>query len=125
MINHDQTIGIFTERAAHLGEYHFNQLGWSSKDIPVHVTGMLEDSPFPALFIGNQMSEDREILEACMLEMTERHMREHPDTGAIVFECTNFGPFSQKVQEIAKVPVFGINQLLEWMQSCVNLRSYY
>ena len=52
-------------------------------------------------------------------------MREHPDTGAIVFECTNFGPFSQKVQEIAKVPVFGINQLLEWMQSCVNLRSYY
>ena len=57
--------------------------------------------------------------------MTERHMREHPDTGAIVFECTNFGPFSQKVQEIAKVPVFGINQLLEWMQSCVNLRSYY
>jgi len=29
------------------------------------------------------------------------------------------------VQEIAKVPVFGINQLLEWMQSCVNLRSYY
>lgn len=125
MINHDQTIGIFTERAAHLGEYHFNQLGWSSKDIPVHVTGMLEDSPFPALFIGNQMSEDREILEACMLEMTERHMREHPDTGAIVFECTNFGPFSQKVQEIAKVPVFGINQLLEWMQSCVNMRSYY
>ena len=85
--------------------------------------------PFAFQVLGyltwNNHGNYREVLEECMIEMTQRHMREHPDTGAIVFECTNFGPFSRQVQDIAKVPVFGINQLLEWMQSCVNLRSYY
>ena len=85
----------------------------------------LEGSPFPELFIGNNLSEDREVLQSCMEELTRRHMAEHPNTGAIVFECTNFGPFSSYVQDIAKVPVFGINQLLEYIAACVDVRSYY
>ena len=125
MISRDKKIAIFTERAWNMNEGHFNNVGWSSKDIPVCVTGMQEGSPFPALFCDGGKEEEFEVLEECMLEMTTRHMREHPDTGAIVFECTNFGPFSEKVQEIAKVPVFGINQLLEYIAACVNVRSYY
>lgn len=125
MINKDKKIGIFTERAQFMNEGHFNKVGWSSKDIPVVVSGMPEGSRFPALFIGNQYEEDREVLQECMEELTRRHMQAHPDTGAIIFECTNFGPFSRHVQDIAKVPVFGINQLIEYMASVVNVQSYY
>jgi len=125
MINKDKKIGIFTERALNMNENHFQKVGWSSKEIPVCVSGMLEGSPFPALFIDNGLQEEREVLEECMIELTTRHMKEHPDTGAIIFECTNFGPFSRQVQDIAKVPVFGINQLLEFMAATVNIRSYY
>lgn len=125
MINSNKKIGIFTERAWNMDENHFKQVGWSSKDIPVCVSGMPEGSPFPALFCDGGIEEDFEVLEECMIELTTRHMKEHPDTGAIIFECTNFGPFSRKVQDIAKVPVFGINQLLEYIASCVNIRSYY
>lgn len=126
MINPDKEIAIFTERPWNLTEDHFNQLGWSSKDIPVVISGMPEGSPFPALFIDNtHIEEDREVLEECMKDMTRRHMEAHPNTGAIVFECTNFGPFSRQVQDIAKVPVFGVNQLLEWVAACVDVRSYY
>ena len=125
MINPEQEIAIFTERAWNLTENHFLQAGFSSKDIPVVVSGMPEGSPFPELFIGNNLSEDREVLQSCMEELTRRHMAEHPNTGAIVFECTNFGPFSRYVQDIAKVPVFGINQLLEYIAACVDVRSYY
>lgn len=125
MINKNKKIGIFTERAWNMNENHFQKCGWSSNDIPVCVTGMPEASPFPALFIDNGMQEEREILEESMAEMTSRHMNEYPDTGAIIFECTNFGPFSRQVQDIANVPVFGINQLIEYIASCVNIRSYY
>lgn len=125
MINKDKKIGIFTERAQHMNEGHFTKVGWSSKDIPVVISGMPGGSPFPELFIGNQYEEEREILQECMEELAQRHMEEHPDTGAIIFECTNFGPFSRHVQDIAKVPVFGINQLLEFVASTVNVRSYY
>ena len=125
MINPDLEIAIFTERPWNLTEDHFNQAGFSTKDIPVVVSGMPEGSPFPSLFIDNHLEEDREVLQECMEEMTRRHMKEHPNTGAIVFECTNFGPFSRQVQDIAKVPVFGINQLLEYIAACVDMRSYY
>lgn len=125
MINPAKKIGIFTERAWNINENHFNKAGWSSKDIPVCVSGMLEGSPFPALFIDGGLEEELEVLEGCMEELTRRHMKEHPDTGAIIFECTNFGPFSRMVQDISGVPVFGINQLLEYVAACVNVRTYY
>jgi len=126
MINKDKEIAIFTERAWNLTETHFNKLGFSTKDIPIAVTGMLEGSPFPAVFIDGKYEDySRDVLQACMEEMTTRHMKEHPNTGAIIFECTNFGPFSSYVQEIAQVPVFGINQMLEWIASCVSVRDYY
>lgn len=125
MINKNKKIGIFTERAQYMNEGHFTKVGWSSKDIPVVISGMPEGSPFPALFIGNQYEEEREVLQQCMEELTRRHMETYPDTGAIIFECTNFGPFSRYVQDIAKVPVFGINQLLEYVAATVNVRTYY
>lgn len=125
MIGRDKLIGIFTERAWNMNEAHFNGAGWSSKDIPVQVSGMPEGSIFPATFIEQRPEADRDALEECMRELTKRHMREYPDTGAILFECTNFGPFSKIVQDISGVPVFGINQMIEWVASCVNIRSYY
>jgi len=125
MINKNKKIAIFTERAKYMNENHFNKVGWSAKDIPVIVSGMPEGSRFAALFIGNKYEEDLEVLEEAMKELTQRHMKEHPDTGAIVFECTNFGPFTRLVQDIAKVPVFGINQLVEFVASAVNVRAYY
>lgn len=124
MLGTGKRIGIFTERDWNMTEDHFNNSGWSSKDIPIAVTGMLEEAKFPALFIDNGVEEEFEELQKCMEEITTRHMRNHPDTGAIIFECTNFGPWSKVVQGIAKVPVFGINQLLEYVAACVNVRDY-
>lgn len=124
MINRDSEIGIFTENANVLSEEFFNQAGFSTKEIPVCVSGMPEDSLFSRLFIGNHMQEDLDTLENCIREMTQKHMKEHPKTGAIVLECTNFSPFSGIIQEIAGVPVFGMNQLLEYIHACVNVPDY-
>lgn len=125
MINRDRKIGIFTERGRHMSDEHFRGVGWSTDDIPVAVSGMPEGSPFPELFIGNSLKGDRRVLEKCMVDLAEDHMKRHRDTGAIIFECTNFGPFTRCVQDVAGVPVFGINQLLEYVAAVVNVKSYY
>ena len=91
----------------------------------VVVTGMQEDTPFAKVFIEDGTQADLEVLEECMREMTVRHMREHPDTGAIVFECTNFGPYAKMVHELSGLPVFGINWLVELMAKAVNPPAYY
>lgn len=125
MLNSKLKIGIFTENADLIHEDYFKQLGWSSKDIPVSISGMAEDSPFTKLFIHDNLEEDLEVLEECMKELTLRHMEQNPDTGAIILECTNFAPFTNLIQNISGVPVFGINQLLEYMDSCISAPKYY
>ncbi len=125
MLNSKLSIGILTERADLIHDDYFGQLGWSSRDIPVNISGMPEDSPFSRLFIQDNLEEDLEVLEQCMIELTTKHMQEHPDTGAIILECTNFAPFTNLIQRISGVPVFGINQLLEYMDSCILAPKYY
>ncbi len=125
MLNSKLKIGIFTERADLIHDDYFKQLGWSSKDIPVSISGMPEDSPFTKLFIHDNLEEDLEVLEDCMKELTLKHMEQNPDTGAIILECTNFAPFTNLIQNISGVPVFGINQLLEYIDSCISAPKYY
>ena len=124
MLNKGKNIAIFTERAHNLNERHFNGVGWSAKDIPVIVKGIKENAVFPSVFIENSPQLESEILTREMQEMAREVMAEYPDTGAIVLECTNMGPFSANIQPIAGVPVFGINNLLEFFHFSVNPRRF-
>lgn len=125
MLNRDLKIGILTESASYIGEEYFTQAGWSSADIPVCVSGLAENSPFSRLIINDHLEEDFDVLEKCIEEMALRHMAEHPDTGAVLLECTNFAPFTREIQRLTGVPVFGINQLLSYIDSCINPPAYY
>lgn len=125
MLNSKRKIGILTEKSDLFHEDYFQQLGWSSQDISVCISGMPEDSPFSKLFIQDNLEEDIEVLEECIKELTLRHMEQNPDTGAIILECTNFAPFTNLIQSICGVPVFGINQLLEYIDSCISAPTYY
>ena len=104
MLNNEKKIAIFTERAHRLNERHFNGVGWSAKNIPVIIKGMKENAVFPSVFIGNSPGLETEILKQEMEEMARELMADHPNTGAIVLECTNMGPFSANIQAIAGVP---------------------
>lgn len=124
MINRDRKIAIFTENAAVMDKEYFRQAGWSADDIPVIISGMPEGSPFSELFIRDRLEEDLVTLKKSVRDMSRAYMQAHPDTGAILLECSNFAPFTDLIQEETGVPVYGLNQLLEYMDSCVNPPHY-
>lgn len=124
MINRDKKIGIFTEQKEHLTEGLFNKAGFSSTTIPVCVSSLPEGSAFSELVISDHVEGNLDHIKSCIVEMAQAHMEAHPDTGAIVLECQNFSPYSDLIQEVCGVPVFGINQLVEFISSCINVRSY-
>ena len=113
-------IGVFTERAGYMNERHFNGVGWSTDDIPVHVKGMKDDAVFPTVFIGDGSELETEVLIAEMVEMTEEFMDECPDAGAILFECTNMCPFSAHVARVSGLPVFDVNTLINLFHNAAN-----
>ena len=111
VIGPGKRVGILTERA-NLTERHFNGVGWSAKDIPVHVVAMPEGAVFPTVFIDNHATADAAVLEHEMLELSRSALKQHPDIGAFVLECTNFVPFSQAMRRASRLPVYDLYTLV-------------
>jgi len=105
-------VAVLVERAPIMTENHFQGAGWSSKAIPVVVHGMPKGAYFPTVFIGNSPSADIERLEGDIRQLGRSLVRKHPDTAAVVCECTNFVPFARALQEEVGVPVFDIVTLV-------------
>jgi len=111
VIGPERRVTILTERP-NLTERHFTGVGWSSKELPVAVTAMPKDAYFPTVFIDNSLTADAEVLEREMVELAKTAVREHPDTGALVSECTNFVPFSAAMRRATGLPVYDLYTLV-------------
>lgn len=124
MIGSHKKIGIFTEQKKFMTEFLFQKAGWSSKDFQICVSDLPEDSAFNELVIYDHAEGDLSRIETDITEMTKKHMEAYPDTGAIVLECQNFSPYSKLIHDISGVPVFGINQLIAFIESCIHVKNY-
>jgi Asp/Glu/hydantoin racemase len=56
--------------------------------------------------------------------MADTLLRENPDVGAIVSECTNLPPYSAKIEQTFGVPVFDIIGFVEWFHAGLKPRRY-
>lgn len=124
MIGKGKKIAIFTERAEFMTEYLFQKSGWSSENIPVCVYDLPENSDFNQLVIYDRPDGEIDGIRDCIEGMVKRCMAENDDIGAIVLECQNFAPYGNLIQKISGVPVFGINQLVEFIHSAVCYPEY-
>ena len=111
IIRPDQIVGILTEKEE-LTERHFNGVGWSSSDVPVVVKGFPKGATFPAVFFGDKLEADMDILEQDLVDLARALVAEHPKVGAIVLECTNFVPYSQAMRRAVGLPIFDLYTLV-------------
>lgn len=124
MIGKNKKIAIFTERAEFMTEYLFQKSGWSSRQIPVCVCDLPENSDFNQLVIFDRPDGEIEGIRECISTMVRDCMEKNDDIGAIVLECQNFAPYGKMIQQLSGVPVFGINQLIEFIHSAVCYPEY-
>jgi len=116
LIRADRRVAILTSRDA-LTERHFRGCGWSSKDIPVHVTVLPQDAHMTNVYSSlvpeaAQPEADQELLERDLVGAATRTRRDHPDVGAIVLECTNYVPYAQAIRRATGLPVFDLYTLV-------------
>lgn len=124
MIGKDKKIAIFTERAEFMTEYLYQKSGWNSKDIPVCVYDLPENSDFNQLVIFDKPDGEMDGIKRNIEDMIDKCRKENDDIGAIVLECQNFAPYGHLIQKRSGVPVFGINQLVEFIYSAVCYPEY-
>ena len=90
----------------------------------MRIGSLPEQSAFNKLVIYDSKQGDEDEICSNIEAMTKKFMEENPQTGAIVLECQNFAPYGSLIQEISGVPVFGINQLIAFMESAVCYPQY-
>ncbi len=124
MLHPNQRVGIMTVSGENLGEKQFNGCGWSSADIPVAVAGMEDEKLFTSVFRDDLLSMDVEQMQSDMVAVARRLVSEHPDVGAIVFECTNMAPYAHAVQAAVGLPIFDIQALIRMVYTSLHQRPY-
>jgi Asp/Glu/hydantoin racemase len=111
MIDPNKKVGILTARtdsSKRLAERHFNAAGWSSKDIP---------------FVLKRFKVDLMPTEE-LVRLAKELVKENPDVGAIVLECSVTPPHARAVQKATGLPVFDITTLVKLVHSAVDPSNY-
>jgi hypothetical protein len=114
-------VGVVTMNKDALTPAHFAAVG-APTDLPV--AGIPQDSVFRQHQLTNGLVSDALAHERMVLETTRALLAEHPDVGALVFECTNLPTFSAKVEETFGIPVYDIVTLVEWFHAGLKPRRY-
>jgi len=115
MLGPHQKVGILTARASSLTPKHFRGAGMENCSFAI---GGMEAFPeFTNTFIEGKLQLDFIQAETEMIQAAQTLIKENPDVGALVFECTNMPPFAHAVQQAVKLPVFDIVTLVRYAAS--------
>jgi Asp/Glu/hydantoin racemase len=107
-------VSVLTISAATLTADHLRAAG-ASVDTPV--IGTDAGKEFSRAILDDEFEMDVELARTDLLESGADLMRQYPDTGAIVLECTNMVPYAADLRQALNVPVFSIYSFISWFQS--------
>lgn len=121
MLGRGKKIGVLTARQASLTERHLAGVGIA--DLPLVIAGMDEAREFTSVFIGGKSTLDEAQCRAEMIRAAEGLVKEHPEVGALVLECTNMPPYSDDIRRVTGLPVFDIVTLVRNVRESLEFRT--
>lgn len=109
----DQSIGIISASSNSLSKQHM-EVACFGIDVSVNIRG-LEDKPAFKAAVHDQVGTlDFEAVEGEVVAQALSIEKDHPDTGAILLECTDLPPYANAVQRATGLPVYDITTLIKW-----------
>jgi len=85
----------------------------------------LQDKPeFKTAVFDEKGSLDADRVEAEVVSTVRDITREHPDLGAILFECSMLPPYARAVQEAVGLPVFDFVTMINHLHAATHRQRY-
>ena len=123
MLRQDQKVGILAAKKNKLTKEHLRAVGVES--IPVCVAGMDDQKEFCDVIIDGKRKElNMDRLEKEVLSVVDNFVKENPEIGALVIECTDLPPFARLIQQKISVPVFDIITLTNMVYEAVTRTNF-
>ncbi len=105
MLGSDQSVAILTARKKSLTIEHLRNAG-IGPDIPLHVFGMEGCQEWGKLLNYSEVEMDLKMVKEEIISMSMHAIRNYPEIGAFVLECTDMPPFSEAIKKATGLPVF-------------------
>jgi hypothetical protein len=123
MLPAGRKVGVLTASAASLSRAHLAGVG--AESVPVCVAGMQEQPEFREVILeGKRDDLDPGRLGSEVLSVADGLMRDNPDVGALVLECTDLVPFAHDIQARTGLPVFDIMTLTTLVHASLSRRPF-
>ena len=110
----NKKVGILTIHKPSLTNDHLNAAG-IPLDTPI--IGTENGKEFTRAILEDEMEMNIDDAREDHIEAARKLIKENPNVGAIVMECTNMSPFATDVRKDLGIPVFNIYTFIEWFQS--------
>jgi Asp/Glu/hydantoin racemase len=114
-------VGIITVSKSNLTAKHLEAAGVAA-DTPV--VGTDAGREFTRVLLDNEPELDAAAAEQDILEAGDALVARHPDTGAVLLECTNMGPYSRALAERLRLPVFDIVSFITWFHAALKPKDF-
>jgi len=118
MLRKDQSIGIVTADGSLLSAAHLESVG-ITPEIPHTIAGIEGSGEFSKIRNDPRAELDGEKMEREIVEVALTLVGAHPETGAIVLECTDLPPFAAAIRRATGLPVFDIVTMACWVVDSV------
>lgn len=113
--------GILTISAATLTEKHLVSSGCA---IDTPIGGTPENGEFTQTILNDQLELDVTQAKKENIEAAVKLLKNNPDLGAIVLECTNMAPYASDIAKATQLPVFSIYSFINWFQSGLQPKAF-
>lgn len=117
----DKRVGIMTISAETLTPAHLKAAG-VPPDTPV--IGTEQGKEFTRAILNNELELDVGKARQDLLDAAQELIRQHPEVGALLLECTNMNPYSYDLQQATGLPVFDIVTFISWFQASLAPRNF-
>lgn len=116
-------VGIITANKSCLTQEHFESVG-ITPDIPLAVYGMEEQDEFRTSILEEKGTLDSDLIEKEVTGVARTMVKENPEIGAILLECSDLPPYAAAVQNAVDLPVFDFITMINHYHSAIRRKSY-
>ena len=116
----NKSIAVVTAKKAALKQEHFEAVGITD-DMKVVVRGMENSPEWNKIFTDPDHDIDLEIVSDEVVANAANAVRDNPDIGAFVLECTDLPPFAQAIREATGRPVLDFTTMMRSIAGSIGV----
>jgi aspartate/glutamate racemase len=118
-----QKIAVITADSTSLTTDHFAAVG-ISPDIPLVISGMEEQKEFREAILEEKGTLDSGKIEKEVVDVARKIVREHPEVGALLLECSDLPPYAHAIQKEIQLPVFDFFTMIHYVHTALVRKEF-